>query len=473
MDIPGLNDNFVFYFKKIIPIIANKCLFSIYIFDLLKYEDIDTLKIYNEYSKQLNKFYNTNSIYILNKIDEIKEEDIKNNKDVDYHFKNFKKYLSGTDEKEKYKNDDIKEEAKEIHEKDENKKDDKDENKKEEKEKNEKCNVNLKENFFIPLSSSELFNKVNAFSNLKIYILHIIDEIKNEKEKDSFHFLEHLKKKFIEYFYINKEELEEIFNDKDDNKYKNYFDETEFEEICQNIIKEGFILEFEEEHYNKFKFIFNNKEKINLPIKELNDVYDTILNSIKKSMDKFFNWDNVKKLFTKFDEFIDKSFEKEEQKKIYKDICNKLLNSFNKELERKKKLEKIEWNIKILNPLKTIIDSLIKLDPIDKSLKRLKEDFDSLSYFIYNNRKIRITLLGGYSTGKSSFLNNLIGKDILPVDINRCTNRGIIIRHNKKINTPQLFKTKFTCVKNPEYWYFKDEEDPICEGYENIKKKIN
>ena len=189
-------------------------------------------------------------------------------------------------------------------------------------------------------------------------------------------------------------------------------------------------------------------------------------------MDKFFNWDKKKKLFKKFDEFIDKSFEKEEQKKIYKDICNKLLNSFNKELERKKKLEKIEWNIKILNPLKTIIDSLIKLDPIDKSLKRLKEDFDSLSYFIYNYRKIRITLLGGYSTGKSSFLNNLIGKDILPVDINRCTNRGIIIRHNKKINTPQLFKTKFTCVKNPEYWYFKDEEDPICEGYENIKKKL-
>ena len=35
-------------------------------------------------------------------------------------------------------------------------------------------------------------------------------------------------------------------------------------------------------------------------------------------MDKFFNWDNVKKLFTKFDVFIDKSFEKEEQKKYIK-----------------------------------------------------------------------------------------------------------------------------------------------------------
>ena len=37
------------------------------------------------------------------------------------------------------------------------------------------------------------------------------------------------------------------------------------------------------------------------------------------------------------------------------------------------------------------MDSLIKLDPIDKSLKRLKEDFDSLSYFIY-------TLVHSFST---------------------------------------------------------------------------
>lgn len=67
----------------------------------------------------------------------------------------------------------------------------------------------------------------------------------------------------------------------------------------------------------------------------------------------------------------------------------------------------------------------------------------------------------------------MIGKDILPVDINRCTNRGIILRHNKNKNDPpQLFQTKFIKVENPDYWYFKDEKEPICEGYENIKKKL-
>ena len=133
----------------------------------------------------------------------------------------------------------------------------------------------------------------------------------------------------------------------------------------------------------------------------------------------------------------------------------------------------MEWNIKKLNPLKNIIDSLIKLDPNNDSLMKLKNDYCSLSYFIYNYRRFRIALLGGYSTGKSSFLNSLIGCNILPVDINRCTNKGIIIRHNKDKEYPQLFRAKFTKVNDPEYWFFSDEEKPICEGYEDIKKKIS
>ena len=42
-----------------------------------KYENDDTINIYKEYSNQLNKFYNTNSIYILNKIDCIPKKDKK------------------------------------------------------------------------------------------------------------------------------------------------------------------------------------------------------------------------------------------------------------------------------------------------------------------------------------------------------------------------------------------------------------
>jgi ribosome biogenesis GTPase A len=100
-------------------------------------------------------------------------------------------------------------------------------------------------------------------------------------------------------------------------------------------------------------------------------------------------------------------------------MCDELINSFKKELDRKSKLEKTKFNVNLIDRFKVIIDSLIKFEPRNLQLTKLKGDFDSFTYFIYNYRKIRISLLGGYSTGKSSFLNNLIGQDILPVNINK------------------------------------------------------
>ena len=59
--------------------------------------------------------------------------------------------------------------------------------------------------------------------------------------------------------------------------------------------------------------------------------------------------------------------------------------------------------------------------------------------------------LEGYSTGKSSFLNCLIGKDILPTGSNITTNREIIIRNNEQ-GKYILYKTKF--IKKGDYYYF-------------------
>ena len=440
MDIPGLNEKDDFYLQKIIPILVNKCLFSIYIFDLEHYENEDTSDIYKKYSEQLNKFYNTNSIYILNKIDFITEADRKKFKDEEYHFKRFKDFLSSD-------NKNSKEPEKEFH-------------------------VDLNKNFFLKLNSKEIFNKVNAFYDLKTYILHLIDTIKPEDNIGEFGLLDYIKNKFVEYFEITQDEVEEIFNDSE-GKYNEEYDEKEYNEINDNITSKGFTPDFEEDEYKKFMYIFNNKKKIYLNIPELNLIYKTINEAMEKSLEDFFNWNNVLELMKNFKDSINRIFEKEDHRKKYIAICDDLLNSFQEEIDRKIKLKNIDWNINVLDPLKIIIDSLINLEKSNESLQRLKEEFNSLTYFIYNYRKIRIPLLGGYSTGKSSFLNNMIGKDILPVDINRCTNRGIILRHNKnKISPPQLFKTKFTHVENPEYWYFKDEKEPICEGYEQIKQKL-
>jgi len=330
----------------------------------------------------------------------------------------------------------------------------------------------LEQNYILKLNSKDLFNKVNAFSNFKIYFSHIVDTIEEEEKNELFNLLEYTKKKFIEYFQINEEEIEAIFNDTNENKYDNYYDENEYNEIMDDIISKGLSPDFEDNQYKKLKFIFKTRKPLYLPIPELNSLYKTIFGSLEKGINEFFNWNKVTELMKNFNEFINNSFEKEDEKNKYKQVCKTLLDAFHQELERREKLGSVEWNISILNPLKSIIDKLIKLDSNNGSLIKLKNDFNSLTYFVYNYRKIRIPLLGGYSTGKSSFLNSLIGMDILPVDVNKCTNRGIIIRHNKQNKPPQLFKTKFTHVDNPEYWYFKDGESPICEGYEKVRQKL-
>jgi len=433
MDIPGLNEEKDFYLNNIIPNLVNKCLFSIYIFDLGRYQNDDSSEIYKKYSEKLNKLYKNNSIFILNKIDIISEEDKKNQKDEDYHFNKFKQYL------------------------------------------NSELTVNIEANSFIKLNSKELYNKVNAFTKLQTYISHLIDKINKEEVDDLFNVLDYIKENFINDFQIDEKELEQIFN-KDDNEYKKeYYNEKEFNEIFKTInsSEKDLNANFEESEYIKFNYIFKNKNKIISFKDSLNSVYKLIIDSMNKSLDEFFNWNNVLNLFKSFKNCINNTFEGEFEKENYIKICDDLLESFKKELERRKELKKtiIKYNIKAIEPLKNIINKLLELDKDNESLIKLREDFISLIYFIYNNRKIRIPLLGAYSTGKSSFLNSLIGKDILPVDINICTNRGIIVRHSKN-EIPQLFKTKFRKTENPEYWYFEEEETPICEGYEEIKAKL-
>ena len=250
MDIPGLNEKDDFYLKNIIPIIVDKCLFSIYIFDLTKYENENSLDVYKQYTEQLNKIYNSNSIYILNKIDYLKNQDMKI-KDPNDHLDKFKKLLSKPD-----------------------------------------FNVDLNNNFFLKLSSIELFNKVNSDSNLKTYILYIIDNISiEEKNNDLFDLLGNIKKNFKECFNLSEEELDEILNDTNINNYKDYYDEKEFEEITEEIINKGLNLESEqkEDLFQKFKFIMNKKERNILSIQELKEVYETIHNSMCKSLEKFFD----------------------------------------------------------------------------------------------------------------------------------------------------------------------------------------
>ena len=76
--------------------------------------------------------------------------------------------------------------------------------------------------------------------------------------------------------------------------------------------------------------------------------------------------------------------------------------------------------------------------------------------YIKGEIKLRIPILGCYSCGKTSLLNNLIEKDLLPVSTEVCTNVGLVLNYVDSIDDICLSKSYLNKSENifEEYYYF-------------------
>ena len=171
--------------------------------------------------------------------------------------------------------------------------------------------------------------------------------------------------------------------------------------------------------------------------------------------------------------FLDFPKYKDSLQKILQKICinNNIENQILNDNQQKDEYTNQMYNK--LNELDTflsetfkIIDPTNELEQYKSSLKSIREDI--------MGRKIRIALIGNMNVGKTTLLNCLIGKNVLPTDSQENTHRGIILRH-KPGEDFKLFKTKL--VKkgsgSNEYSYFEDDKSPYREGIEEIKNYIN
>jgi triphosphoribosyl-dephospho-CoA synthetase len=112
---------------------------------------------------------------------------------------------------------------------------------------------------------------------------------------------------------------------------------------------------------------------------------------------------------------------------------------------------------------------------------KLKNQFTSLNSYIQTltenlyGRKIRVSLIGNISVGKSTVLNAIIGEDILPTKDSECTYRGVIIKH-KNIDKFLLYRTKLKIIGKGagynEYYNFEEDPEPYCSGIQNIKSYL-
>ena len=276
--------------------------------------------------------------------------------------------------------------------------------------------LNLSDNKFIPLDSRQLKHQTLMKENFEDFLFFLFNQYVNKSVipfKDNREGTEEEKKyntklyTFLDFLtdflttgktedqieeYI--EELENKFNDKYD------FDELKINEIYEKIkIQESFTIKYgidleDDETIKIFKCLYIYfKEQKNMP-----------------------NSDDVNKVFNYFDTILfnlDKSFVDEIAPPPAQLISQDFRKQFEDFTKKFKRFHEENKNFQIIGDLSNSIDQLYN--------------------YIENQQIIYIGIFGNSSTGKSVIFNNLFGIDILTVNENECTKRGIIIEDGENI----------------------------------------
>ena len=415
MDIPGLNEKDTNYINDIFSLITlNEILLEIVIFDSTSIGSDNILNIFTELEKK-KCLCKKDNIFILNKIDLCtggSEENI---------VEGFKKYFYETFE--------------------------------DEKDKNRFVNLNIYDNHFIPMNSI-LYRAetklMEDFSSLLIFEMFYY--LENETLKGS-SFFEYLQKRISLII-----EHEKIDIDKDMTKIDNNY----FKNIAEDSVA-----------------ILKNTSK---NIKNATDI-DLGINlkkkSVEKELKKLFAIQKNKKYLVFHSEFFTQLQEVVKNIKINQTDLSCPPNAMNPKILISDKKEKSDIinvkndGINIIEQLDNFLNETFKLIDPQNELKEFKISLQTLRENILG-RKIRISLIGNISVGKSSVLNCIIGYDILPTKNTECTYRGVIIRH-KKDNNFKLYRTKLiTRGKGlDQYYYFIDESKWYCNGIPAIKDYLN
>ena len=422
MDLPGLdegqNDSQDFrhskFFKdNILPKITANAQFSLFLFDAERY--LKKSDVFMDYIQKYFKHTANNSFYILNKIDLLDDYE----KEVNI-----------------FKEEILK----------------------------KKLNLNLEKCYINYISALQLEFESIKGKGFNYFLRHCEKKatpklIKESKNNFNIYLKKQLEKNYkTEY---KKEKIPEISDVK--KKEINTF----LESFNSDVKLKGFKSILKLEYYLNFEVFYNNNsnEEKKIELETYKILYNEFSKAFYNSMNDFINIKSNSEINEKMKNFSTKIWnENEEKDNVYDKInTNNYLNSDNN----------INVNINLIKRLEPIVDQFVDLEPENELIKDIKNDFEFLKHYIYKDRKIRVPIFGGYSTGKSSLLNSLIGfGDILPTGSGICTKRGIIIRNNPKGNYI-LYNSKF--IRKGDYYYFEEgniEIETEKKQVDKLKEKI-
>ena len=158
---------------------------------------------------------------------------------------------------------------------------------------------------------------------------------------------------------------------------------------------------------------------------------------------------------------------------------NKLLNFFksnkieNQIVGKDQKKELTKSNEEIINTLECFCQEIKQNQTGNNEFQILIDELTKLIHFLKIYNVIFIPFLGVSNSGKTTIINGIIGRDLLPTASKECTKRGIVIGYrdddNIIINKLNFLSEEFLGFKN--YWF---RIGPIIAvGEDKVKDTLN
>ena len=348
-----------------------------------------------------------------------------------------------------------------------------------------KCKTfNLNLNTFIALSTLQLQNELlmkTSFPHLiKFHFYNYLSNIKKEKKNSispvNYSFIDHLRDIIKKVKIMKIKEIKEKLD-----KLNSSENISEIESNFKSIIKE-----IKEKFRGEEIYLgISGEDFINVK-KDKKDDDDNIFNVDEDETDDGIGEKNYNDIssFNACD-IIKILYIFQKENKLIPQISEEaknILNYFNqnKFIYKKEPIiknevmsENTKLNKEIIYALKRFCRKLKNIKIENEKYQYLTDQIIRIIEYLKIYDVIFIPFLGGSNAGKTTIINGIIGKDILPNDLNECTKRGIIIRYSDS-DTISLRKANFKSEKflDRTNYFFEADRHVICEGEEKVKDTL-
>ena len=341
-----------------------------------------------------------------------------------------------------------------------------------------KCQTfNLNKNIFIPISALQVKNELlmkESFTHLLLYYFYDYKKkMKQEKNINE----KIYKKTFIDYLrdilkdmpWIIKQEIENTVDDLNEKSniteinqeiksiIKDLIDKSN-EDLDLNLgIKESDVEEDEEEEEDYLSSISSQRSST----KNNNGINNISPISIIKMI---YVLHKEKKLSLQY------SFETEELINYFR-IKEEDKDDINN-LDKNNNVNTIDLNKQIIKELEIFYNEFKASENDLKNIQYLTSEIQKLIEYLNIYDVIFIPFFGPSNAGKSTIINGIIGRDLLPSDLNECTKRGIIIGYSDEYNIIKKADFIEEEFSNQKYYYLFAKDYIIGEGDEQIKRTL-